>query len=606
MVLNNQSLNLTWEDLPDGPWRSRDDCLTCDLDFWEVSPDDWIIKPTWEVTLKVSVLFLVCFIGILGNLSIMIIMVNHKILLLNRANLLLWNMCASDCLNLIFNPLLYLFKQNVIFRFYYLGDFICNITPFLIVTFMLASVLSLTTISIVRFLGIRFSNRGEFRLSFAVVCVLIALIWVIALVAAIPTIIFRRYWTRQWANLIETNCDDQGESSDLIRIYWLVLLGLLVWIPTIVMVVCYFLIFKQLNASKNRFPYMSAQSRVTRSRQKVIQTLVFLLLVQIISWFPWQFFTLYDAFVIYLNNGSFDADSVYTHVIGPILYDVKYFFVFTGSALNPILYGYRSDTMRKAFKLTFPCFFKKKANFVIVRGNKGNQATALFRRVDIKMNSMVSKTILHEGVMALAPIMSHGVMTSGYNKPRNPIEREQFFDERNKRSWPKRMHITKSFSTGQISTKMTSLDTEESDNGRSDLFYKMPVTPGPTKKSNALNQATQGLLAIPKKIKRRISVTSPKPQGSPILDMMRMGSPYGNTRASSFEDINKDSSFLTPSNSFSREISADNQSGVRIMDEDEKRHFNLERLQHMLQDLKLREMTESMLTHRPTGRRYTK
>lgn len=61
---------------------------------------------------------------------------------------------------------------------------------------MLASVLSLTTISIVRFLGIRFSNRGEFRLSFAVVCVLIALIWVIALVAAIPTIIFRRYWVR--------------------------------------------------------------------------------------------------------------------------------------------------------------------------------------------------------------------------------------------------------------------------------------------------------------------------------------------------------------------------------------------------------------------------
>lgn len=60
---------------------------------------------------------------------------------------------------------------------------------------------------------------------------------------------------------------------------------------------------------------------------------------------------------------SFDADSVYTHVIGPILYDVKYFFVFTGSALNPILYGYRSDTMRKAFKLTFPCFFKKKVGF---------------------------------------------------------------------------------------------------------------------------------------------------------------------------------------------------------------------------------------------------
>ncbi|TRY80329.1 hypothetical protein TCAL_10176 [Tigriopus californicus] len=601
MVPSNQSLNLTWSTLPSHPWQSPEDCITCDIDFWEVSPDDWIIKPTWEVALKVSVLFLVCFIGILGNLSIIIIMINNKILLLNRTNLLLWNMCASDCLNLIFNPLLYLFKQNVIFRFYYLGDFICNVTPFLIVTFMLASVLSLTTISVVRFLGIHFSSKGEFRLSNAVVYLLIGIIWVIALSAAIPTIIFRRYWTRQWSNLIETNCDDQGESSDLIRIYWLALLGLLVWIPTIVMVVCYFLIFKQLNASKNKFPYMSAQSRVARSRQKVIQTLVFLLVVQIISWFPWQFFTLYDAFVLYLNNGSFDADSVYTHIIGPILYDVKYYFVFTGSALNPILYGYRSDTMRKAFKLTFPCFFKKKANFVIVRGNKGNQATALFRRVDIKMNSMVGKTIIHEGVMGLAPIMAHGVMTSGYNKPKSLVGRDAFFHERNKRSWPKRMNITKSYSTGQIADRVVSMDFGAPKADQGNLFYKMPITPEPAKKSSALNQAAQGLLTIPKKIKRRISVTAPKPQGSPILDMMRIGSSQGPTASSSFEDITKDT-VLTPANSISRDMS-DND---KVMDEDKKMEFNLERLQQMLYDLKLREMTKSMLTYRPSGRRYTK
>ncbi len=46
-------------------------------------------------------------------------------------------------------------------------------------------------------------------------------------------------------------------------------------------------------------------------------------------------------------------------MVSPILHDVKYYFVFAGSMLNPVLYGFNSVTMRKAFVITFPFLFRK-------------------------------------------------------------------------------------------------------------------------------------------------------------------------------------------------------------------------------------------------------
>jgi hypothetical protein len=66
-----------------------------------------------------------------------------------------------------------------------------------------------------------------------------------------------------------------------------------------------------------------------------------------------------------------DVYLYYSQIIGPVLHDVKYYFVFGGSMLNPILYGYNNVTMRKAFKITFPFLFREKANYVLKRTAAG-------------------------------------------------------------------------------------------------------------------------------------------------------------------------------------------------------------------------------------------
>jgi hypothetical protein len=48
--------------------------------------------------------------------------------------------------------------------------------------------------------------------------------------------------------------------------------------------------------------------------------------------------------------------------IEPIIHDIKFYFIFANSALNPFIYGYCNETMRKAFRITFTCLFKEKVH----------------------------------------------------------------------------------------------------------------------------------------------------------------------------------------------------------------------------------------------------
>ena len=74
--------------------------------------------------------------------------------------------------------------------------------------------------------------------------------------------------------------------------YWFVLCIIIIWIPTIFMIFAYTTISFKLRQSLKAFPYLSQQSRIARSRQKIIQMLFILIIIELICWGPWQFFIL--------------------------------------------------------------------------------------------------------------------------------------------------------------------------------------------------------------------------------------------------------------------------------------------------------------------------
>ena len=74
--------------------------------------------------------------------------------------------------------------------------------------------------------------------------------------------------------------------------YWFVLCVIIIWIPTIMMIFGYTTIWLRLRQAFKAFPYLSQQSRIARSRKKVIQMLFVLIIIELICWAPWQIYIL--------------------------------------------------------------------------------------------------------------------------------------------------------------------------------------------------------------------------------------------------------------------------------------------------------------------------
>ena len=91
----------------------------------------WHVDPI-EISLKSVALFILMLFGIPGNLSIIIIILKNRLLRKQPNNLFLLNMAVTDLLNLTVNTTLYFFRPKAIFKNYYLGPFLCKLSPLLV------------------------------------------------------------------------------------------------------------------------------------------------------------------------------------------------------------------------------------------------------------------------------------------------------------------------------------------------------------------------------------------------------------------------------------------------------------------------------------------
>ena len=89
-------------------------------------------KDPLEISLKSVFLFIIMLFGIPGNLSIITIILKNKLLRKQPNNLFLLNMAVTDLLNLTVNTTLYFFRPGTIFKNYYLGPFLCKLSPLLV------------------------------------------------------------------------------------------------------------------------------------------------------------------------------------------------------------------------------------------------------------------------------------------------------------------------------------------------------------------------------------------------------------------------------------------------------------------------------------------
>uniref|UniRef100_A0A0L8HHY3 G-protein coupled receptors family 1 profile domain-containing protein n=1 Tax=Octopus bimaculoides TaxID=37653 RepID=A0A0L8HHY3_OCTBM len=255
-----------------------------------------------EIVLKIS-LYVVAFImDIVGNVLVMLIIYLNKRMHCTT-NYLIMNLAISDILVGLF--CMWVHIGNQITPEWPFGDLVCKVNTFIQVIAVTLSVLSLTTISADRFMAIVFPLRS--RMSSTKASIVISMIWFISISVAAPQLIVRQQSEFTWADRHEIYCDEvwptvyintKCETDQPVRkIYYIIFILVLYFIPILVMIVAYSIIV--LTLMKRKAPGVAILSTTLaqeKSKRKVIKMLIIVLIVFILCWSPQQILLLWGLF----------------------------------------------------------------------------------------------------------------------------------------------------------------------------------------------------------------------------------------------------------------------------------------------------------------------
>nr|KAG5709656.1 hypothetical protein BaRGS_027681 [Batillaria attramentaria] len=282
-----------------------------------MSPTPVPVFPTWEIALKVLFYVLAMLVDVVGN-SLVIFIVSARRKMRTPTNVLLLNLAVADLLVALLCMWVHLGASITPDWPFGLG--ICKANMFAQVTAVTTSILTLTVISVERFVAIVFPLRRGWTLRFTIP--LLGVVWVIACSIAWPQLHVRHLDEVEWADRHFIRCDEtwtkvyKNENCDRWMpskvIYHTFVIVVMFFVPIVVMIVSYTVICVSLMLRKA--PGSSTQSD-SQARSKKRNKSPHMVTVRYVV-----------LYIAYLN-----------------------------SALNPVLYAGFNENIRRGFQDIFTC-----------------------------------------------------------------------------------------------------------------------------------------------------------------------------------------------------------------------------------------------------------
>lgn len=309
----------------------ENDTYVDDLDFYDTDLSEKTKKSIRTVAL---VLYCLTFVlGVPGNAFVMWIAGVKKTI----NTIWFLNLAIADLLCCLSIP--FTVAEIILDHHWPYGEAMCKILPTIIVVNMFTSIFTLNFISLDRFIQVVKPVWAQNNRTLRLAWVCCAMIWILAVILSLPTMILREMVTIDEYNITicmfsHTNATE-GVVSDSYKALTMTRFVLGFLIPLLCIVFCY---------TGIAWKVMSSHFRAGRAFRIMLAVVVAFFL----SWFPYHVVGLVDIY-----GGEWYAILVRT--IDPLVISLAY----VNSCMNPILYVFMGQDFKEKVKLSLRRAFEK-------------------------------------------------------------------------------------------------------------------------------------------------------------------------------------------------------------------------------------------------------
>ncbi|XP_076842635.1 tachykinin receptor 1b isoform X2 [Brachyhypopomus gauderio] len=300
------------------------------------------VQPVWQIVLWAVAYSTIVIVSVVGNITVIWIILAHK-RMRTVTNYFLVNLAFAEASMSAFNTAI-----NFVYAVHnewYFGLEYCRFHNFFPIAAVFASIYSMTAIAMDRYVAI--VHPLQQRLSSAETKVVVAVVWLLALLLAFPQYYYSSTVQLPGRDVCFINWPNY-RVWHFQKMYYVCVVVLIYFLPLLVMGWAYLVVGRTLWASEIPGDSSDHYQKQLTAKRKVVKMMIVVVCTFAVCWLPFHVYFLVHEFLPHLFEERF-IQQVYLGIMWLAMSSTMY---------NPIIYCLLNDRFRVGFQRAFfwcPC-----------------------------------------------------------------------------------------------------------------------------------------------------------------------------------------------------------------------------------------------------------